>query len=131
MKKLVEDLPCIDIKDLKDIFGKDKQKYKIELIISDQNIQEINITSTIGNFGGFVYWFICPSCGRRVKKFYLFHDTNIFLCRYCQNSAYKTQNLREFRKTRYVRKTKEKNDFNKIIKKREELLKKLEELISI
>ena len=70
MKKLVEDLPCIDIKDIKDTITRNKEKHKIELTISNKYIQEVDITSTIGNFNGFVYWFICPGCKRRAKKFY-------------------------------------------------------------
>ena len=129
MKKLVEDLPCIDIKDIKDTITRNKEKHKIELTISNKYIQEVDITSTIGNFNGFVYWFICPGCKRRAKKFYLSLEENIFLCRHCYHLAYRTQNLRDFRKTEYVREIKKEDIFKKRIKKRMDLFKKLEKLI--
>jgi len=128
MKKLAEDTPCIDIKDVKSILTGDKGKYKIELIVSDKYVQAIDITSTVGNFGGFVYWFICPGCKKRIKKIYLSTERHVFLCRNCQDLAYRTQNLREFRKTKYLRKIKPKNDLEEIIKSREKLMKKLLEL---
>jgi len=126
MKKLVEDLPCIDIKDIGELLVVSKEKYKVELTISDKYIQEVGITSTTGSFGGFVYWFICPGCKRRIKKLYLLRNENVFLCRNCNHLAYKTQNLRDFRKTEYIRKTKKENIFKRRIKKRTDLLKELE-----
>ena len=126
MKKLVEDLPCIDIKDIRELLIEGGEKYKIELTISDKYVQEVDITSTTGSFGGSVYWFICPGCKRRIKKLYLSQNEDVFLCRNCNHLAYRTQNLRDFRKTGYVRKTKKENIFKERIKKRTDLLKELE-----
>lgn len=128
MKKLVEDLPCIDIKDIRELLIKSREKYKIELTISNKYIQEVGVTSTPGSFGGFVYWFVCPGCKRRVKKLHLFQDENVFLCRHCNHLAYRIQNLRELRKTEYIRKTKREDIFKRRIKKRANLLKELEKL---
>ncbi len=129
MKKLVEDLPYLDIKDIKELLAKSEGKYKIELIVSNKYTQEVDITSTIGNFGGFVYWFICPGCKRRVKKLYLFQNENIFICRHCHHLAYRTQNLRDFRKTKYIKEIKKEDIFKKRIKKRMDILKELEKLL--
>lgn len=128
MKKLIEELPCIDIRNIKSVFNRDKGKHRIELIISDKYVQVIDINSTVGNFGGFVYWFICPGCRKRIKKIYLSIEEKVFLCRNCYNLAYKTQNLREFRKTKYLRKIKPEDDLEKIIKRREKLMEKLLEM---
>ena len=129
MKKLVEDLLYIDIKDIKELLAKSEGKHKIELTISNKYTQEVDITSTIGNFGGFVYWFICPGCKRRVKKVYLFQDENIFICRHCHHLAYRTQNLRDFRKTKYIKEIKKEDIFKKRIKKRMDILKELEKML--
>lgn len=129
MKKFVENLPRIDIKDIKELLAESRGKYKIELTISNKYTQVVDITSTIGNFGGFVYWFICPGCKRRVKKIYLFQNENVFLCRHCHHLAYRTQNLRDFRKTEYIRKIKRQDVFKRRIKKRVDILKELEKLL--
>jgi hypothetical protein len=126
MKKLVEDLPSIDIKDIKEILDKSREKCKIELVISDKYLQEIDVTATAGNFGGLVYWFICPGCKKRKKKLYL--SWNVFLCRDCQSLAYRTQNLRDFRKTKYIRKKNKEDIFHRRTEKRIDLLKELKEL---
>jgi hypothetical protein len=128
MKKLVEDLPFIDIKDIKRILAGCKERHRIEIKISDKYAQVVVVASTPGNFGGSVYWFICPGCKRRVKRIYLSTQGNVFLCRNCQDLAYRTQNLREFRKTKYLRKIKAKDDLEEIIKSREKLMKKLLDL---
>ena len=129
MKKLVKDLPCIDIKDIKELLTESREKYRVELTIPNKYTQEVDITSTIGNFGGFVYWFICPGCKKRVKKVYLFQNENIFICRYCHHLAYRTQNLRDFRKTKYIKEIKKEDIFKKRIKKRMDILKELEKML--
>ena len=126
MKKLVKDLPCIDIKDIKELLTESREKYRVELTISNKYTQEVDITSTTGNFGGLVYWFTCSGCKRRVKKVYLFQNENIFICRHCNHLAYRTQNLRDFRKTKYIKEKKKEDIFKKRIKKRMNILKELE-----
>ena len=129
MKKFVENLPCIDIKDIKELLAESREKYKVEFTISNKYTQEIDITSTIGNFGGFVYWFMCPGCKGRVKKLHLSQNENVFLCRHCHHLAYRTQNLRDFRKTEYIRKIRRQDVFKRRIKKRVDILKELEKLL--
>ena len=129
MKKLVENLPCIDIKNIKELLAESREKYKIELTISNKYTQEIDITSTIGSFGGFVYWFICLGCKRRVKKLHLSQNENVFLCRHCHHLAYRSQNLRDFRKTKYIKEINKEDIFKKRIKKRIDILKELEKLL--
>jgi len=128
MKKLVEDTPCIDIGDIKSILIKDKEKHRLEIKISDEYTQVIDIFSTVGNTGGLVYWFVCPGCRKRVKKIYLSTERSVFLCRNCLGLDYSTQNIREFRKKKYLKKIKKKENLKKIIKSREKLLKELLEL---
>lgn len=129
MKKLVENLPRIDINDIKGLLAESREKYKVELTISNKHIQEVDITSTIGSFGGFVYWFACPGCRGRVKKLHLSQNENVFLCRHCHHLAYRTQNLRDLRKTKYIRKIKKEDISKKRIKKRMYILKELEKLL--
>lgn len=129
MKKLVENSPCIDIKDIKELLAESREKHKVELTISNKHIQEVDIASTIGSFGGFVYWFVCPGCKGRIKKLHLSQNENVFLCRHCHHLAYRTQNLRDFRKTEHIRKMKREDVFKRRIKKRVDILKELEKLL--
>ena len=52
---------------------------------------KIYLTSTVPNYGGKRWWFICPvlGCGKRVGVLYM---GSIFACRHCCNFAYSTQN---------------------------------------
>lgn len=50
--------------------------------------QEIDITTTPCHFGGRRFWFICPSCGKKVGTLYLPPVGNKLLCRKCHNLAY-------------------------------------------
>jgi len=79
MKKLAEDMPCIDIGDIKSILAGGKEKQKLEIIILDKYVEVIDVASAVGNFGGLVYWFVCPGCKRRVKKIYLSSENNVFI----------------------------------------------------
>ena len=54
----------------------------------NKNSQSVFLTSTHPNYGGFRYWFLCPSCRRRVRKLYLTLCSKYFLCRHCQNLTY-------------------------------------------
>ncbi len=49
---------------------------------------EVFLTKTYPNFGGFRYWFRCPSCVKRVRKLYCAPGSRYFLCRICQNLTY-------------------------------------------
>ena len=41
--------------------------------------------------GGRRYWFICPSCERRVGCLYLAPDGQLFTCRHCNGLSYKSR----------------------------------------
>jgi hypothetical protein len=45
------------------------------------------IVTTVPNYGGRRYWFLCPHCGRRVRYLY---SGRLFLCRTCHNLTYAT-----------------------------------------
>lgn len=49
---------------------------------------KVFLTKTLPNYGGFRYWFICPACGRRVRKLYAPPNFGYFFCRTCQNLTY-------------------------------------------
>jgi len=86
-------------------------------------IQEIEIVSTPGQFGGFLHWFICPGCNRRTGRLYLPISQGAFLCRHCYKLGYRQQLLREFRKTQYEKKIK-----TKFVDRRKEQLRILNQL---
>jgi hypothetical protein len=73
--------------------------------VTDHNTREktdydykVQLTTTLCNFGGVRYWFICPLskngvyCGRRVAKLYLAPGANYFGCRHCYNLSYESRN---------------------------------------
>lgn len=49
--------------------------------------QQINLTTTSCNFGGYRYWFKCPSCNKRVGCLYA---NSKFLCRDCGDLIYRS-----------------------------------------
>jgi len=49
---------------------------------------KVFLTKTFPNYGGFRYWFICPACGKRVRKLYAPPNLGYFFCRTCQNLTY-------------------------------------------
>jgi len=56
----------------------------------------VNVTRTRCNFGGWRYWFVCPTsrpgstCNRRVGKLYLPPGGVYFGCRHCYNLTYRS-----------------------------------------
>ena len=48
----------------------------------------IALTTTQTRFGGFRYWFVCPSCARRCR---LVYGGARFRCRLCQDAKYQSQ----------------------------------------
>jgi hypothetical protein len=48
------------------------------------------LTATRPHFGGRRWWFLCPSCGRRVGKLYLPPNEKIFACRLCHGLTYRS-----------------------------------------
>jgi len=49
---------------------------------------KVFLMKTSPNFGGFRYWFSCPSCGKRARKLYAPPNLGYFFCRTCQNLTY-------------------------------------------
>ncbi len=129
MKRLVEGIDSIDIRDVAKVLTDNTKSGRVELKISNVSIQEIDVVSTPVQFG-FVCWFVCPGCSRRAKKLYLPPGEKAFLCRHCYDLSYKTQQLREYRKTKYHRKKKKETSLEERIKKRLKILRKLEELLN-
>ena len=89
------------------------------LNIGDSQEQNIRVVAVPSNIRGFVNLFVCPSCGRRVRRLFLTDSADAFLCRKCCGIGYKSQTVRAFRKTPYrkrqsaTRKTKEPSLVNK------------------
>ena len=98
MKRLVEDTFSITAKKAGRALQKTTEEGVIELEFVGQYTQQIEIVSTASNLEGFVRWFICPACRRRVGKLYLPSGEAVFLCRKCHDLAYRAQQLRAFKK---------------------------------
>jgi len=50
----------------------------------------VELDKTLPHFGGVRYWFICPSCKRRVAKLYVPFRHDRFLCRRCHDLTYQS-----------------------------------------
>lgn len=137
MKILVEDADSILAREVGKTLPQDLEAGRVELEISGIGTQEVDIISTPGRYGGFLRWFVCPGCRRRVGKLYLPIGKNAFLCRYCYKLGYQAQFIRGFRKTGFSKgKTKRQKglemlkQLREILKdknKKQELIKKLSE----
>jgi len=56
----------------------------------------INLTYTKSNLGkGFIFWFICNGCGRKVRFLYFTPYSEELLCRTCHRLTYRKQNLKK------------------------------------
>ncbi|MFC1727569.1 hypothetical protein ACFL0Y_03530 [Patescibacteria group bacterium] len=54
---------------------------------------KIKLAYTKSNLGkGFVFWFICQVCGRKVRYLYFPPNSQTCACRICHRLAYKQQN---------------------------------------
>lgn len=60
------------------------------LTVYDPVAQDVPLVTTRLHSGGKRYWFLCPSCRRRVGRLYLPHGKNYFLCRRCYNLTYRS-----------------------------------------
>lgn len=124
MRGLVEDAISINARDIGKALPDIAEFGLVELEISGLGIQEVEVVSTPGHFGGLLRWFICPGCKRRMGKLYMPRRGGVFLCRQCHRLGYKQQLLRAFRKTQYEKKAESKQD-----KKRDEKLRIIRMLI--
>ncbi|OGM61512.1 hypothetical protein A2961_04155 [Candidatus Woesebacteria bacterium RIFCSPLOWO2_01_FULL_39_21] len=68
-----------------------KQEKWGEVEYSEPN--SVKMTYTRSNLGrGFIFWFICNLCGRRVRYLYFPPNSQILACRRCHKLAYEKQN---------------------------------------
>jgi hypothetical protein len=104
MRALIEDAYTITAHEIAKALPNNMQSGKVEIEILGLGIQEVEMVSTPGQFGGLLRWFLCPACERRVGKLYVPAGRGAFLCRHCHKLGYREQLLREFRKTPYERK---------------------------
>lgn len=98
MKRLVEDVDGILAREVGKALPEDVEAGRVELEISGVGIQEVDIISTPGRYGGFLRWFVCPGCEQRVGKLYLPTGKYAFLCRHCYRLGYQAQYSRAHRK---------------------------------
>ncbi len=87
MKTLVEQCQKVNINELlKDVEIKSKQmliKAKIDILG-----KEIQTSTTLCNFGGKRYWFVCPNCNKRAGTLYKPPTREELLCRKCHGLRY-------------------------------------------
>jgi hypothetical protein len=50
--------------------------------------QRVKVEAVPRYFGGFQFYFLCPSCDRRVSKLYRRPDRALFACRHCHELTY-------------------------------------------
>ena len=74
-----------------------KQDINGEVELTESN--NVKMTYTKSNLGkGFIFWFICNICGRRVRYLYFPPNSQVLACRICHRLAYDQQNdSRRFR----------------------------------
>jgi hypothetical protein len=64
-------------------------------ISKDTKLNNIKLTYTKSNLKkGFIFWFKCNRCDRRVKHLYMPENSEELLCRNCHRLAYKKQNTK-------------------------------------
>lgn len=88
------------------VYTLDEDKYiRFYYTITKRNTDEkiecdykVQLTTTLCNYGGVRYWFICPLnkngiyCGRRVGVLYQPPGENYYGCRHCYNLSYDSRN---------------------------------------
>lgn len=68
-----------------------KQEKGIDVEFTEPN--NVKMTYTKSNLGkGFVFWFICTVCGKRVKFLYFPPNSQVLACRRCHRLTYERQN---------------------------------------
>lgn len=58
--------------------------------VASSVVSVVDLDKTLPHFGGVRYWFICPSCKRRVAKLYVPFRHDRFLCRRCHDLTYQS-----------------------------------------
>ena len=68
-----------------------KQEMNGKIEFTNEN--QVRMTYTKSNLGrGFIFWFICGVCGRKVRYLYIPPNSHVSACRICHRLAYRTQN---------------------------------------
>ena len=68
-----------------------KQELNGKIEFTEQN--QVRVTYTKSNLGkGYIFWFICGVCGRKVRYLYIPHNSQVSACRRCHRLAYGRQN---------------------------------------
>lgn len=68
-----------------------KQELNGKIEFTEQN--QVRITYTKSNLGkGYIFWFICGVCGRKVRYLYIPPNSQVSACRICHRLAYGIQN---------------------------------------
>jgi hypothetical protein len=57
---------------------------------TDRIDYKVHLVTIRPNFGGTRYWFLCPSCGKRIGKLYFASTQRYFTCRICQGLTYRS-----------------------------------------
>jgi len=92
----------INLKDenfVKELIGKIEQNSTFNLKQENNGRMEftepnkVKLTYTKSNLGkGFVFWFICGVCGRKVRYLYISPSSEVSACRRCHRLVYDKQN---------------------------------------
>lgn len=73
--------------------------------------QQVPLTTSVCNYGGSRYWFICPIyrnghyCGKRVGKLFKYGGSKYFACRHCLDLSYDSRNLTRYGFTGFLCRT--------------------------
>ncbi len=110
MKRMIENADTIRAQEVGAALPRDVTDGMVEIEIVGIGIQELVVISSEANFGGHQRWLTCPSCGRRVGKLYLPPNEIAFLCRRCHHLAYRNQIVRDGRRRRKDRRTRQQHE---------------------
>ena len=122
MTRLVEDSDTIRAQDVAKALSADQYTGAVLLEIVGTSVQQIIIVSTPGRYGGYIRWFSCPGCKRRVGKLYLPPFETAFLCRRCHRLNYRDQMSRQYRRNKN-------NPVDKRRRRQMDILKELEKVL--
>ena len=68
-----------------------------------ERMNTVKLTYTKSNLGkGFVFWFICNLCDKRVRHLFFPPNSEVLACRSCHRLAYKKQNETKFNFDKYL-----------------------------
>ena len=91
MRRYVDDSEAILARDAGQALPRTAADGVVELEISGVGTQVVYMISTPGRFGGYLRWFRCPGCSRRVGKLFLPTSEQAFLCRRCHRLVYRAK----------------------------------------